>query len=155
MRPGRSRDRRLLARVGDQRLQIACGRGTRQHVEDAGANRFGRCVRTSGIGDADDDRIGVLAADGARDPQRITVLAQVDEAEGDRVGHVLDRVDRVDVDRLVSELPQHGLRVRVWRAPAGQNGNRTHHRPAHCFTVWKFPAPVESASTRSSEPSGR
>ena len=45
--------------------------------------------------------------------------------------------------------------IRIWRAAGCQHSDRTHHRSAHGFTVWKVPEPVGSTSTWSREPSRR
>ena len=71
----------LLAGVGDERFQIARRRRAGQHVEYAGANRVRGRRRPIGVGDADDDGLRMLGADGACGPQGFAVLPEIDDAQ--------------------------------------------------------------------------
>ncbi len=91
-------------------------------------------MRPARIRDTDDDRAGVLAADRARNPQRIAVLAQIDKTERHRLAEIGDGVLAVDRDRVEPEFPQHRCDVSAGGAARRQQRHRHRLHSAHGFT---------------------
>ena len=98
----------------------------------------------------------MLRANGAGRAQGFAVLAQVDDAERDRLLHGVDDVCVFHGHRQIAHAAQQRLEVGHLGVARHEEGRAFSDRCGnHCFNVVKVPDPLGSASMWSREPSGR